>query len=258
MSEDVVRLLLNDAAGGDAPSSTADAATLFARARSANRRRAAVTTAALVLLVLAGTGAVLQPQRPDGRHDQGPLSPSTSASPTLSARPSGRVMLQTPPASGPFCGWDDGLAPAVMAGLPVTGVWGTPSRVFGICSDHIGVQLTVTEAGKTGQVAAVVSRSSPGDARKNTCDVESATCEQLPNGYLSWYGYQQIRNGRTNFTAGARLATTSGVLIDITCLSDAYDTRGQQLNAPPMDQAACTKLQARALALELVKTNWLP
>ncbi|WP_238010256.1 hypothetical protein KZZ52_53225 [Dactylosporangium sp. AC04546] len=262
MSEETVRLLLNDVADGDAPVIAADPATLFARARRANRRRAAGAATATVLLILAGVGAgtVIVSQRSYDRRGHGSVASSPSPS-SPSSSPSGRPGMPRPStsASGPFCGWNDELAPTVMAGLPVNGTWGKPLQIFGICGDAAGVQFPVTEAGRTGQVAVVISRTPPDSADKEGCGVPGGTCEQVPDGYLYWNESQRSRTGRDGvvFFATARLALTSGVLVQVDCWSEAYDDRGQPLTSPPMDHAACTGQQARALALELIKTDWL-
>jgi hypothetical protein len=252
MSEEVVRQLLNDAASGDPPPITADAATLLARARSANRRRAAGAATAIVLLILAGTGAVIGMARSSDQDRQGSVESSASLSPSARAG----VPRPSTTAEGPFCGWKDTLAPAVMAALPIKGAWGRPSLVSGICGDSAGVQITVDEAGRTGQVSAVITRIPPDNARKEACIAPKGPCEQLPDGYLYWAQVERRDDGRVS-PNNARLATASGLFIDVTCRSDAYDDNGQRLALPPMDHAPCTGLQARALALELVKTDWL-
>jgi hypothetical protein len=144
-----------------------------------------------------------------------------------------------------------------MAALPVKGTWGTPSLVSGICGDSAGVQITVTEAGKTGQVAVVVTRAVPERAREEACISPDRPCEQLPDGYVQWAEFAPRDNEPATVYANVRLATTSGFFFDVTCKSDAHDDAGQLISLPPMDHPACTAQEARALALELVKTNWL-
>ncbi|MET7393091.1 hypothetical protein ABZS66_06290 [Dactylosporangium sp. NPDC005572] len=257
MSEETVRLLLNDVAGGDAPLTAAEPATLFARARRANRRRAAGAATATVLLILAGAGTVIASQRSDDRHGDG--SVASSPSPTLSPSVRPRLPRPSTTASGPFCGWNDQLAPMVMAGLPVKGAWGTPSQVFGICGETAGVRIPVTEAGRTGDVWVVISLSSPDEVRRQACvDGSNGVCEQLPDGYLWWQDSQgsNTLTGSPEFFGNSRLGTDDGVLIDVTCFNHGVDDNGRQLTTPPLDHAACTGEQARALALELVKIDW--
>ncbi|WP_027346089.1 hypothetical protein [Hamadaea tsunoensis] len=275
MSEEIARILLTDAAGGDGQPPPPTPAGLLARARIQQRRRdrglilmAVVLAASLTASMVAIQLELTTPRKPivsapsaAPRVSQPAVDPSI---PYVAAAASGVPQPTAPPwpadvPGTPHCGWNDALAPKIMSSLAVTGQWGNPAQVFGICDKSAATQIIVTEGGLAGMVSVVVSLWDDSTAKKMACDGTGGHCDKISGGYLHWDQFQDTRAGRSTpvYRATARLALDSGTFIDVSCSNDVYDRDGNFLSRPTMDHAPCTGVQAANLARELAKTNWL-